>query len=298
MATSTPASGTAELLDIGGSPLVALRRGHGVLGRLVRTRSGAIGLALTVLVTAVGLLADVLAPADPLVPVGPSLAAPSAAHLMGTDALGRDLLSRVVFGARTSLVVVAATGVLVLVIGVAVGAVSGHRGGWVDDVLMRLTEFVQVLPRFFLAIVAIALFGPGLPLFVLVMALTSWATLARVVRAEVLTLERREFVDAARALGASGGRIVLRHLLPNALPAAVVYLGLVLAQVLLLEASLGFLGLGDPNLVSWGYLAGQAQGFLRVAWWLSFFPGLAIAVAVLGLNLLGDGLTQALGGRG
>lgn len=298
MATSIPASGTADLREVDRAPVVPLRGGgHGVLGRLVRTRSGAIGLTLTLLVAAIGVLADVLAPADPLVPVGPSLAAPSAAHLMGTDALGRDLLSGVVFGARTSLFVVATTGALVLVMGVAVGAVSGYRGGRVDDVLMRLTEFIQVLPRFFLAIVAIALFGPGLPLLVLVMALTSWTTLARVVRAEVLTLERREFIDAARALGASDLRIMLRHLLPNALPAAVVYLGLILSQVLLLEASLGFLGLGDPNLVSWGYLAGQAQRFLRVAWWLSLFPGLAIAVAVLGLNLLGDGLTQALGGR-
>jgi peptide/nickel transport system permease protein len=216
---------------------------------------------------------------------------------MGTDALGRDLLSGVIVGARTSLLVVAATGALVLLLGVTVGTISGYRGGRIDDVLMRLTEFVQVLPRFFLALVAIALFGPGLTLLVVVLGLTSWATLARVVRAEVLTLSRREFVEAARALGASEARIVVRHVLPNALPAAIVYLGLVLAQVLLLEASLGFLGLSDPNAVSWGSLAGQAQRFLRVAWWLSLFPGLAIGAAVLGMNLLGDGLTQALGGR-
>lgn len=250
-----------------------------------------------VLVVAVGLLADVLAPADPLLPAGPSLTPPSRAHLMGTDALGRDLLSGVVHGARSSVLIVVAVGAIVLVVGLAVGLASGYRGGRTDDVLMRATELIQVLPRFFLAVVAIALFGPGLDLLVLVLGLTSWATLARVVRAEVLTLSRQDFVDSARALGASHLRVVWRHVLPNALPPTVVYLGLVLAQVLLLEASLGFLGLGDPNRVSWGYLAGQAQEFLRVAWWLSFFPGLAIALAVLGLNLFGDGLTRAMGGE-
>jgi len=272
-------------------------RPRGLLGRLVRTPAGAVGSALTALVVAVALLADVLAPADPLLPVGPSLSPPSRAHPMGTDALGRDLLSGVVHGARTSVLVVAAVGALVLVIGVGVGLASGYRGGRTDDVLMRATELIQVLPRFFLAVVAIALFGPGLDLLVVVIGLTSWATLARVVRAEVLALSRVDFVESARALGASHLRIVCRHVLPNALPPTVVYLGLVLAQVLLLEASLGFLGLSDPNLVSWGYLAGQAQDFLRVAWWLPFFPGLAIALAVLGLNLLGDGLTRAMGGE-
>lgn len=272
-------------------------RGPGLLGRLLRTPAGAAGGALTALVLTVGLLADVLAPADPLLPVGPSLSPPSRAHLMGTDALGRDLLSGVVHGARTSVLIVVLVGAIVLVVGLAVGLASGYRGGRTDDVLMRVTELIQVLPRFFLAVVAIALFGPGLELLVVVLGLTSWATLARVVRAEVLTVSREDFVDSARALGASHLRIVCRHVLPNALPPAVVYLGLVLAQVLLLEASLGFLGLGDPNLVSWGYLAGQAQEFLRVAWWLSFFPGLAIALAVLGLNLFGDGLTRAMGGE-
>lgn len=284
---------------VGDAPVVVPLelRPRGLLGRLVRTPAGAVGSALTALVVAVALLADVLAPADPLLPVGPSLSPPSRAYPMGTDALGRDLLSGVVHGARTSVLVVAAVGALVLVIGVGVGLASGYRGGRTDDVLMRATELIQVLPRFFLAVVAIALFGPGLDLLVVVIGLTSWATLARVVRAEVLALSRLDFVESARALGASHLRIVCRHVLPNALPPTVVYLGLVLAQVLLLEASLGFLGLSDPNLVSWGYLAGQAQDFLRVAWWLPFFPGLAIALAVLGLNLLGDGLTRAMGGE-
>lgn len=269
--------------------------GRRIARRLVRRPAGVMGIVLTGAVVAVGLLAPVLAPFDPFAVVGPSLSPPSGAHPMGTDALGRDLLSGVIFGARTSLVVAGLVGVLVLLIGVVVGTVSSYLGGWADDLLMRLTELFQVLPRFFLAIVVIAFFGPGLGLLVLVLGLTSWAMLARVVRSEVLSLKEREFVDAARASGASGARIVVQEILPNALPAGMAFLGLILAQVLLIEASLGFIGLGDPNVVSWGYLASQAQRFLRVAWWMSVFPGLAIAVAVLGLNLLSDAVTDLLG---
>ncbi|HEV2767775.1 MAG TPA: ABC transporter permease [Acidimicrobiales bacterium] len=285
-----------------GTELPAVRLGAAVatsrrriVRRLLRRPAGVVGIALTGAVVAVGLLAPVLAPFDPFAVVGPSLSPPSGAHPMGTDALGRDLLSGVIFGARTSLVVVGLVGVLVLVIGVAIGTISSYLGGWTDDLLMRMTELFQVLPRFFLAIVVIAFFGAGLGLLVLVLGLTSWALLARVVRSEVLSLKEREFVEAARASGASGARIVVQDILPNALPAGLAFLGLILAQVLLIEASLGFIGLGDPNVVSWGYLASQAQRFLRVAWWMSVFPGLAIAVAVLGLNLLSDALTDVLG---
>ena len=266
-----------------------------VVRRLVRRPAGVVGIVLTGTVVAVGLLAPFLAPFDPFAVVGPSLSPPSAAHPMGTDGLGRDILSGVIFGARTSLVVAGLVGALVLLIGVVVGTVSSYVGGWADDLLMRMTELFQVLPRFFLAIVVIAFFGAGLGLLVLTLGLTSWALLARVVRAEVLSLKEREFVEAARASGASGLRIVVQEILPNALPAGMAFLGLILAQVLLIEASLGFIGLGDPNVVSWGYLASQAQRFLRVAWWMSLFPGLAIAVAVLGLNLLSDALTDVLG---
>ena len=267
-----------------------------ILGRVLHRPAGVAGLVLTGAFVVVGVLAPLLAPHDPFAVVGPSLSPPSLAHPMGTDALGRDLLSAVVLGARTSLVVTTLVGVLVVAIGVVVGAVSSWFGRWVDDVLMRLTELFQVLPRFFLAVVVIAFFGAGLELIIAVLGLTSWALLARVIRAEVLSLKERDFVEAARSAGASGGRLVVREILPNALPAGTAFLGLILAQVLLIEASLGFLGLGDPNVVSWGYLASQAQRFLRVAWWMSVFPGLAIAAAVLGLNLLSDALTDAVGG--
>lgn len=295
MPSSTPVSASAEL-PVGVARAVAASR-RGLALRVLTSPGGAVGAVLvaTVVLTALG--APMLAPTDPFAITGPSLAPPSPAHLMGTDALGRDTFSGVVYGARTSMQVVGAVGLLVALIGGTVGLVAGYCGGRVDDILMRITEFVQVLPLFFVAILVIALFGPGLDRLILVLGLTSWELLARVIRAEVLALREREFVEAARASGSSGLRIVLREILPNALPAALVYLGLLLAQVMLVEASLGFLGLGDPNVVSWGSLASEAQQFLRVAWWMSVFPGLAIAAAVLGLNLLSDSLTDVLGGR-
>jgi peptide/nickel transport system permease protein len=163
---------------------------------------------------------------------------------------------------------------------------------------MRVTEFIQVVPRFFLAVIVIALFGPGLDRLVLLLALTSWPWIARVVRAEVLSLKQREFVEAARSLGAGRSRVLFREILPNALPPVVVVVSLNAASVILIEAGLSFLGLGDPDVVSLGYLANNAQRFLRVAWWMAAFPGATIALAVLGLNLLGDGLNDVLNPRG
>lgn len=276
-------------------PVSAMSDRQGLAERTLARTGGRTGAGLVGGLVVVALLAPVLAPADPYAISGPSLAPPGGMHPLGTDALGRDLLSGLLFGARASLVVAVGVAALVLVVGGTVGAFSAWLGGWWDDVLMRLTEFFQALPRFFLAILAIAVFGPGLELLILVLGLTSWTMLARVVRAEVLSLKQREFVDAARALGASSGRIVLRELLPNALPPALALLGLIMGRVLLVEASLGFLGLGDPNTMSWGLLAGSAQPYLRLAWWLPFFPGLAILLAVLGFNLLGDAITAALG---
>ena len=289
-------SATAELAAARLATAPGARR-SGLLVATLRQPGGAVGAVLTLLLVAVGVLAPLLAPTDPFAVDGPPLAAPSAGYPFGTDALGRDLLSGVIYGARTSLLVAAGVASLVVVIGAAVGLLSGYAGGWVDDVLMRGTELFQVLPRFFLALVVIAFFGPGLDRLVLLLGVTSWPLLARVIRAEVLSLRHREFVEAARMFGASRLGILLREILPNALPAAVALLGLVVAQVILIEASLGFLGLGDPNVTSWGTLASEAQQFLRVAWWLSLFPGVAILLAVLGLNLLGDAVTDAITGR-
>ena len=257
-----------------------------------RITGGGVGLILTLALVVVAILAGSIAPMDPFASVGPPLTPPSRANVLGTDDLGRDLLAGIVHGARTSLMVVLSVTALTAVIGMTIGAVAGYRAGTTDDVLMRLTELVQVIPRFFLAVLVVALFGPGLDRLVLVLGLTSWPAIARVVRAETLSLARREFVDAAHALGVPAGRVLVRHILPNALPAAVVVISVNAGTVILMEAGLGFIGLGDPRAISWGYLANNAQRFLRVAWWMTLFPGLAIALAVLGMNLLGDALND------
>jgi peptide/nickel transport system permease protein len=263
---------------------------------VLRRPGGLLGAGITLLVVVLGVLGPALAPHDPFAVDGPALAGPSWAYPMGTDALGRDVLSGVLHGARTSLLVASGVGVLVFVLGLTVGLLAGYRRGLVDDVLMRVTEALQVLPRFFLALVVLAFFGPGLDRLVLVLGVTSWPLLARVVRADVLALREREFVDAARIAGASGPRIVLREVLPHAVSGALAVLGLVVAQVILLEAGLAFLGLGDPNALSWGTLASEAQRYLRVAWWLSVFPGVAILITVLAFNLLADALDDAVRG--
>jgi peptide/nickel transport system permease protein len=290
MVASIPESVTAEPRSLNAGVRLAL-------GAFLRRPTGLIGLLLTLPAVLAALLAN-LAPHDPVRVRGPALAPPSVDHLMGTDGLGRDLFSGVLFGARTSLLVAAGVGLIALVAGVAVGSVAGTVGGRVDDLIMRFTEIVQVVPRFFFAILAMALFGTSQTVLVTVLGLTSWVILARVVRAEVMALKERDFVISARASGASRIHVLSREVLPNALPVTIVYLSLLLAQVILLESSLSFLGLGDPNTVSWGYLAGQAQPFLRAAWWLALFPGLAITITVIGLNLIGDALTDVMGRRG
>jgi len=294
MPPSIPVSATAEAalaLPDGRPP------GRRILRTVLSRPRGAVGALIVGLLLGIGVAAPVLAPSDPFRITGPSLSPPTGEHPMGTDALGRDLLSGVIVGTRSASVVVASVGALVLVIGLVIGTLAGYAGRWVDDVLMRVTEFVQVLPRFFLIIVIVAMWGPERHKLIIALGITSWPILARVVRAEVLSLSRRDFVDAARAGGSSGLRIVTRELLPNLLPVTMTYVGLVVAQGLLLEASLGYLGLADQNVMTWGILAGQAQRFLRVAWWLALFPGAAIAVTVVGLNLLADSLADAISGR-
>lgn len=260
--------------------------------RRARTRFGRwLGPVLLLPVVLVAVLADQLAPHDPFAIVGPALSPPSARFPLGTDDLGRDLLSALLHGSRTALFIIVTVAVAVLLIGTLVGAVSGYVGGWVDDLLMRATEAVQVLPRFFLALVVLALFGPGIDRLAIVLALTSWPMAARVIRAEVLSIRERAFVEAARCAGASHLRILRREIVPLAVPPAVALVLLVAGQAVLIEASLGFLGLGDPSVASWGVLAANAQPYLRTAWWLALFPGLAIVVTVVGVDLVGVRLT-------
>ena len=259
------------------------RGGTGIHGM-----GGAVGAACVLVVVVAALFGPAFAPHDPFAITGGSLLSPTRTHVMGTDALGRDVWSALLYGARTSLLVASAVSMVSFVIGTTVGVVGGYLGGWIDDVLSRATEIFQVIPRFFFVITAIAILGPGLGRMILVIGMTSWPTLARVVRGETVATRHSDFVLAAEALGAPPWRVMRRQLLPNVLPATIVTLGLLFGQVLLLEATIGFLGLGDPGAISWGMMAAQAQGFLRVAWWLALFPGLAITFTVLGVNLLAD----------
>ncbi len=292
MPPSTRASDFAELATAADAgPPSGWRRP--VRGLVLRRASGRIGFVLVVLVVTMAIMGPTIAPHDPFVISGGSLAPPSVAFPMGTDALGRDVLSGVLYGARTSLSIASAVALIALACGATIGVLSGYRSGWTDNLLMRATELFQVIPRFFFVIIAIALFGPGLSRMVLALGLTSWPTLARVVRGEVIAMRDLDFVRAAEAAGATASRIAWRQLLPNVTPSIVVVLGLLVGQVLLLEATLGFLGLGDPGAISWGTMAAQAQGFLRVAWWLALFPGLAITLTVLGVNLLADAFSSA-----
>ncbi len=253
---------------------------------------GKLGAALCFVVLFAALFAPVLTSFDPFALVGGSLEVPSSTHWLGTDALGRDVFSGVLFGARTSLFVAGAVSLLTLLCGLSIGVLGAYYGGWIDEGLLRLTELLQVLPRFFLVIVVVALLGPGVHLLILTLGLTSWPVLARVVRGDVLALYHAEFVEAAEASGASPVRILVRTIVPNVLPNALVIVGLLFGQVLLIDASLGFLGLADPNAMTWGLLVGQAQPLLRVAWWMALFPGLAITMAVLGVNLFAESMSR------
>lgn len=261
-----------------------------------RNISAVVGLFLLAVIVGAALFADWLAPASPWSSVARPFQPPSFEHPFGTDDLGRDVFSGVVHGARTSLFIGLTVTVASLGAGILLGSSSGYFGGLFDDLLMRFTEFIQVLPRFFLALVAVALFQPGLFTITIILALTSWPMTTRILRAEVLSARQREYVVAVRALGAGHLLILWKHILPNTLTPVIVHSSLMIGQVMLIEASLAFLGLGDPNHISWGYMLNNAQSFLRTAWWMPVFPGLALTLAVLGFNLASDGFREASAG--
>ncbi len=234
------------------------------------------------------------APFGPLSIGKESFHEPSRTYLMGTDDLGRDLFSGVLWGARVSIMVGLLAALTSTVIGVVIGALAGYYGGVIDDVLMRITEFFLVIPRFFLVLVIVALFGNSIWNIIIVIGILSWPVTARLVRVEFLSIREKEFIESARAVGASDLRIILTHILPNATPPIVVSGSLQIARAILMEAGLSFLGLGDPNQISWGVMLYNAQRFLRHAWWTATFPGLAIFLIVMGFNLVGDGFNDAL----
>lgn len=268
-------------------------------GRLGRNQRGVLGGLVVAVMLAAGTLAPAIAPYSySTQSLLKRLQGPSAAHWLGTDGFGRDLLTRVIWGSRVSLEIGFLATSLSLAVGTLLGGAAAYSGGRADTAIMRVADMFMAIPALFLILVVVALFGSGLVNTALVIGLVTWAHVARVVRAECLSLAARDFVDAARALGASHRRILGRHLLVNALPVIVVQATLLLGQTILIESGLSYLGLGaQPPLPSWGNMIVEGRQFLASAWWVATFPGVAIFVSVLGFNLFGDGLRDALDPR-
>jgi peptide/nickel transport system permease protein len=251
-----------------------------------------IGTLLLIVVVTGTLLAPLLTASDPLALGTATLRPPSWAHPMGTDDLGREVFARVLYGGRISLMIGLFSALLSVCFGMSIGMTAGYFGGAVDEALMRITEVFQILPKVLVAVVVVSLIGGGLGNEILVIGLLSWPATARIIRGRVQVIRGEEFIAAAAMSGATQARVIWRHVLPNVLPYFLVSTSLQVASAILSESFLSFLGLGDPSHPSWGLLLQQGQLFLRQAWWLTTFPGIALAMTVLGLNLLGDGFDR------
>jgi len=300
---ATPAGTTAVVL-----PALAEHEERywlSTLKRLARRRTALFGLAVVVAVVLAAVFAAWLTPFDPLEQdINQRLKEPGwrnaagQVHPLGTDHLGRDILARVIFGARIALVVGLSAVLISGVLGMMIGLIAGYFGGKVDDFFMRLADIQLAFPFILLAIAVIGVLGPSLRNIIIVIGVSSWVVYARVVRGEVLSIRERDFVQAAIALGSRDGRILLRHVLPNAFTPWLVVATLDMARVIVIESALSFLGLGvQPPTPTWGGMLADGRVYLSTAWWLATFPGLAILVTVLGINLLGDGLRDTLDPR-
>jgi peptide/nickel transport system permease protein len=257
------------------------------------------GMLMVIIIFLIAISAAILSPYDPhKTDVSLKLKPPSSHHYLGTDQLGRDILSRMLYGSRISLTVgLIAVGISIF-IGILVGATAGYYSGWVDSFLMRFVDTMLCFPSFFLILTIVALLGPSIFNIMVVIGITSWEGTSRFVRAEFLTLRERDYVQAAKALGVKDSRIIFRHILPNALAPVFVTATLGVASAILIEASLSFLGFGvQPPAPSWGNILTEGRTYIFDAWWLTVFPGLAILIAVLSFNLVGDGLRDALDPR-
>lgn len=261
----------------------------------MRNRAAVAALTCLIIITVLALAASLIYPQSPWKMVGAPFQPPmQAGFLLGTDMLGRDIAAGLVYGARVSLLIGLISTAIALLIGISIGAFAGYFGGLVDDLLMRLTEIFQTIPSLIFAIVLVAIMGPSINSIVLAISVVSWPPVARLVRAEFLSLRRREYVEASQVLGLPSWRIMLTDILPNAMAPVIVTATLMVATAILMESGLSFLDLGDPDAISWGYQIGAARTMLRTAWWMSFFPGVAIIITVLCLNLVGEGLSDAL----
>lgn len=251
-----------------------------------------LSLVIFAIYLAAAIFADFLAPGDPMRGAGQALRPPSSEHWFGTDSLGRDVYGRLVHGARATLLVGTFSALTAMLIGTLIGGISGYAGGIVDDLMMRLVELVDIIPRFFVAVIFAAFMGPSLTGIVLLLGLTMWPDLARIVRSEVLSLKHRAFILAARGLGLREGAIFFRHVVHNVLPVVIVYGALCFGSAVRIQAGLGFLGLANVEMINWGSMLQTAQPYMAIAWWPAVFPGLALTLLILSANLLSDGLTR------
>ena len=257
-------------------------------------KAAVLGLVLWLLVVFTAVFGLTIYSGDPFEMVGAPMTPPGAEFLLGTDYLGRDVLTGIIHGASITLAIGFSATICTVIIGVVIGVLAGYYGRWVDNLLMRVTEFFQVLPPMLFVMVLISLFTPSIYLIVLAIAVVSWTGMARLTRAEFLKIKELEYVTAERAMGARNASIMVKVILPNALPPLIVAVALNVGTAILFEAALSFLGLGDPNAYSWGYMIGSSREYIWDSWWTITFPGFAIFLTVLGVSLIGDGLNDAL----
>jgi peptide/nickel transport system permease protein len=279
------------------SPRPSASPGRVALRQFLRSPSGVGGAGLLILLVLGTLIGPVLYPVDPLDLVGGPFTAPGADAWLGTDYLGRDVLAGLIYGGRATLTVGAVAALITIAIGVTVGALSGFFGGAIDTILVKITEFFQILPPLLFAMVLVTLFGQKLMTITFAIGAVSWTSAARLTRAEFMRLRNLDFVKAARAAGAGDAHLILRVLLPNALPPVIVSATLAIGVAILFEGGLSCLGLGDPNTMSWGLMLGQNRNYVLDAWWAVTFPGAAIFLAVLAISLVGDGVNDAVNPR-
>ena len=265
--------------------------------RFARNRAAVAGLVVLLLVLAMALAGPLLYPVDPFDMMGRPSQPPLGGFPLGTDVSGRDILAGLLHGARVSLLIGVLASLSASLVGVAIGAVAGYYGGVVDTVLMRTTDFFLTIPSFVFTVVIVAIFSPTVLNVIFAIAVVSWPSVARLVRAEFISHRPREYVQACRAIGMRDGEIILFQILPNALPPVIVVSSLMVATAILTEAGLSFLGLSDPNVMSWGYMIGVARTVLRTAWWMAAIPGVVILLTVLAISLVGEGLNDALNPR-
>ena len=286
MATAKPSSAEPKW------PALAWQKLRTAIYNVAHTRHGSAGGVILLLLALVAVFAPLIAPYDPLQQAQASLAPPSMENFFGTDNLGRDIFSLVIYGTRTSLAIGLGVASGTLILGGLVGMVAGYFRGAAESVLMRTAELFQTLPVIVIVLLTVALFGSSFWLLLAAIILAIWPVQARLVYGQYIKLRSMEFVAAAKVADLSTVHIMVREILPNAIPPVIVQVAFDASVAILIEAGLGFLGLSDPNMVSWGQILHVAQDYMTVAWWISFFPGAAICVAVVGLNLFADGLNE------